>query len=123
MAKTGTHVLVALADPLTLDFYRAGLEAAGFWTTAASSDLVIEEAMRLKPDVIVVDASGPHGLNVCRAIKRESRLHRVPVIAMASPEHSSLVGPFCDAVLRVQCLPPVLIETIDRLVTHARSSS
>jgi DNA-binding response OmpR family regulator len=117
------QVLLALEEPHTLEFYRANLEYAGFEVVVTDPAGALAAARTLRPAIIVIDGSRTSGAHTCREFKSDARLRRVPIIAMAPPDASATLDGACDAVLPVQCLPDVLVATIDRLlVAHLKNS-
>ena len=116
------QVLLALEEPDTLEFYRTNLEFAGFEVNVTAPAGALAAAGTLRPDIIVIDGSRASGAHTCREFKSVTRLRRVPIIALAPPDISTTLDGGCDAVLPVQCLPDVLVNTIDRLlVAHPRN--
>jgi CheY-like chemotaxis protein len=117
------QVLLALEEPDTLEFYRANLEDAGFEVIVTDPAGALAAAATIRPHILVIDGSRASGAHTCREFKADPRLRRVPIIAMAPPDSSRMLDGACDAVLPVQCLPDVLVQTIDRLlVAHLRNS-
>jgi DNA-binding response OmpR family regulator len=110
------QVLLALEEPDTLDFYRANLADAGFDVIVTDPAGALAAASTIRPDIIVIDGSRASGAHTCREFKNDPRLRRVPIIALAPPDSSTILDGACDAVLPIDCLPDVLINTIDRLL-------
>ena len=95
MPKT---ILVIEDDPDMRDICRDYLSAAGFAvTTAADGAQGLALARRAPPDLVVLDLMLPEldGLDVCRALRRDSgRLAGVPIIMLTArvDEADKLVG-------------------------------
>jgi DNA-binding response OmpR family regulator len=113
-------VLLALDDVGTRAFYAANLQTAGFRVVVTGSRDAVAAARRVGPQVIVVDASRPGADRQCAALKAQSDLPGVPVIALAGQKASRRLEQACDLILPVESLPDVLVDAIDRLVLNTR---
>jgi CheY-like chemotaxis protein len=116
------EVLLALADEATQAFYATSLESSGFRVITAPSTDALALARRRRPAVVVIDTSRDGDVATCRDFKADPALRSIPIVALAPPGDRSPSDRACDAVLPVECLPHVLVEAIDRLLTkHTRN--
>ncbi|MFI5960295.1 response regulator transcription factor [Cryptosporangium sp. NPDC051539] len=78
------HLLVAEDDRKQAEILRRYLESAGYRTTIThDGPTALEQARRLRPDLVVLDVMMPgmDGLDVCTALRRESA---VPVLVLTA---------------------------------------
>lgn len=83
----GQRVLVVEDDPDILELLRFNLQQEGYAvTTAADGASALEKARRLPPDLVVLDLALPGipGLEVCRKLRQDPVLQRVPVIMVTA---------------------------------------
>jgi two-component system, cell cycle response regulator DivK len=122
--------LVLLADdsPEILDSHGELLRQAGFRVcTAANGEEAIETAIRLRPDVIIMDLDMPvvDGWEATRRIRADLRTHRIPVIAFTSyglrkyVDRSFAAG--CSAFVDKPCEGRVLVAEIERMLVKQPS--
>jgi CheY-like chemotaxis protein len=107
-------ILVAEQDPETLTFVRTTLEGEGYKVIATTTaDEAVNAAFQQSPSVILLDASirgvndiilpdadttpglipiggGAEGLGVCRLLRGDEKLARVPILVLSNPEQSAL---------------------------------
>jgi len=91
----------------------------------------IAAAMRILPDLIVMDLSLPviDGWEATRRLKADERTRHIPVLALTGHAPEGLAGlsegaheAGCDAFLTKPCSPESLLEVVrDMLVRHRRS--
>jgi len=82
-----TRILVVEDEPDILDLIRYNLEKAGYGVVpAATGEAGLTLAREAPPALIVLDLMlpGMDGLSVCRALKREARTARVPVMMVTA---------------------------------------
>jgi CheY-like chemotaxis protein len=116
------YVVLAIEEPDISAFYAAALTRAGFQVLAATPSRAVSVARHVKPDVIVIDAAREAGAGACSDFKADPQLGRIPLVALAPPDHGPL-DPSCDLVLPVDCLDTELVEAIDRLLLRRRRTS
>jgi CheY-like chemotaxis protein len=121
MARRRRARLILIADDSrdTRQLYAAYLIHRGFAVvTAADGDTAIDLAVRLRPDLIVMDLAMPRldGLNATQRLKLHPRTSRVPVIVLTGYPYAAIErGAFeagADVFLTKPCLP-------DELERHA----
>jgi CheY-like chemotaxis protein len=123
-------VLLVEDDPAALTFYTDALMFAGFRVLAARTgrEALIRARTDL-PDVIVADLGLPDfdGFEVCRQIRLDARLQRVPAIALTGRSMAIRDIEFAEkagfaAVLLKPATPEQLGSTITRVRTRGASS-
>jgi CheY-like chemotaxis protein len=78
-------VLLVEDDPQALQFYRDALQVSGFEVVSARSGTeALARARARPPDAVVADLGLPDfdGFEVCRRLRLEASLNRVPAIAL-----------------------------------------
>jgi len=127
---TATTVLLADDYPDALEMWALYLQLRGYQVqTALDGTAALKLAQSTLPDVIVLDLELPGltGLEVARAVRGDSVLASIPLIAAtghsldAQLDAARAAG--FDAVLVKPCDPDTLIAEIDRLVRRARMSN
>jgi two-component system, cell cycle response regulator DivK len=84
----------------------------------------LDKAVRLRPDLIVMDLSlpGVDGWEVTRRLKTDTRTKAIPVIAVtgfALGRHASEAREAgCDHFLTKPCTPDALVAAIRRVLEH-----
>jgi DNA-binding response OmpR family regulator len=89
----GKHVLYFEDEPLMGQLVRGVLAHQGFRVSLASSGKDgLEMARRDRPDLILLDIMMPgmDGFEVCREIRRDHQLRRIPVIMLTAMESPKL---------------------------------
>lgn len=84
---TGRRVLLVEDDPDILELLRFNFQQDGFTViTAADGGAALEKARRQAPDLVVLDLALPglSGLEVCRRLREDPQLRRVPVIMVTA---------------------------------------
>jgi DNA-binding response OmpR family regulator len=79
-------VLVAEDDPVTCRFVASLLDSKGYRVfTAEDGRHAFELAVHRHPDLIICDVVMPYrdGFDILRAVRRDSRLARVPVVILS----------------------------------------
>lgn len=85
--STTPVVLVVEDDPSQREVLVYNIEAEGFSvTTAGSGDEALIELREAQPDLVVLDWMLPNlsGIEVCRQIKRDRALAKIPVIMLSA---------------------------------------
>ena len=121
--RNAGRVLVVDDAPDTRDLYADYLGQRGFdVATAANGEIGIDLAVRLKPDVIVMDLTMPriNGISATHHLKHDPRTRRIPVILLtgyafrAIQEGAIEMG--VDVFLTKPCLPEDLEGHVLRLI-------
>ncbi len=86
----------------------------------------LEAARALQPDLLLVDVMMPgplNGLDLCRAVKADRMLYRVPVVVLsargASADREAGLAAGADAYLVKPFSPMQLLELVGRLTATA----
>jgi DNA-binding response OmpR family regulator len=120
-----TRILIIENNAVFRNALKMRIEAAGFSVLAAENGLEgLNTARREMPDLVILDIMLPglDGHKVCRMIKFDRKLSRIPVIVLTSRDLDQ------DAALAKQCgadafvlkttRPPILIDVIGRLLAR-----
>lgn len=98
-APLGATALLVDADPTVLSIVRAMLEACGVGTqTAHGAEEALELLRRNRYDLVVMEPAldGMSGLELCRRLRADSRLSRVPILALTGhTSEQDLSEAFC----------------------------
>jgi CheY-like chemotaxis protein len=103
--KTRKKILIADDTRLFRELGAVFLARLGIIVTASTGTETLKVARREQPDVMIVDFDMPDmcGDNLCRAVKADRDLHRIPVIIVTSgqnaEEHARAVRAQADDVL------------------------
>jgi uncharacterized protein (TIGR02266 family) len=103
--KTRKKILIADDTQLFRELGSVFLVRLGIILTASTGTETLEIARREQPDVMIIDFDMPDmcGDNLCRAVKADRDLHRIPVIVVTSgqdpEEHARAVRAQADDVL------------------------
>jgi two-component system, cell cycle response regulator DivK len=113
------------------EMYAAYLQFSGYRVAEATNgEEAIEQALALRPDIILMDLALPKmdGWEATRRLKSDDRTRHIPVVALTG---HALAGHAdgareagCDAFVTKPCLPDELVAEIKRmLATGERSTS
>jgi two-component system cell cycle response regulator DivK len=115
--------LVLLVDDCqdTRELYAEYLELSGFDVKEAENGIVaIDEAVRVRPDVIVMDMSLPKldGREAARQLRADERTRSIPLVMISGYDVESLpkTDGLWDHYLGKPCPPDKLVSVIGRLV-------
>jgi two-component system, cell cycle response regulator DivK len=118
--------LVLLVDDCqdTRELYAEYLELSGFDVKEADDGIVaIDEAMRVRPDVIVMDMSLPRldGREAARQLRADARTRGIPLVIISGYDADNLPknDGLWDHYLGKPCPPEELVSVIGRLVASA----
>ena len=105
------------------EMYAEYLEFSGFRVAQARNGLeAVEQAIALRPDVILMDLSLPimDGWEATRRLKEDARTHAIPVVALtghALDGHSREAREAgCEAYVTKPCLPDALLREVRRVL-------
>jgi len=115
--------LVLLVDDCqdTRELYAEYLELSGFDVKEADDGIVaVSEAVRVRPDVIVMDMSLPKldGREAAQKIRADERTRSIPLVMISGYDAESLPANegLWDHFLGKPCPPEELVNVIGRLV-------
>jgi CheY-like chemotaxis protein len=115
--------LVLLVDDCqdTRELYAEYLELSGFDVKEADDGIVaIDEAVRVRPDVIVMDMSLPRldGREAARHLRSDDRTRSIPLVMISGYDADNLPANdgLWDHYLGKPCPPEDLVSVIGRLV-------
>ena len=116
--------LVLLVDDCqdTRELYAEYLELSGFDVKEAEDGIVaIDEAVRVRPDVIVMDMSLPKmdGREAARQLRADERTRSIPLVMISGYDADALPTNegLWDHYLGKPCPPDKLVSVIGRLVS------
>jgi len=124
--------LVLLAEDFedARELYRDYLEFSGFDVeTASNGREAIDQAVRLQPDLILMDASMPvlDGWQATRELKANPATRSIPVLALTAHafddarQEANAVG--CDGFVTKPCLPDDLVARVRSALEAGRKKS
>jgi uncharacterized protein (TIGR02266 family) len=125
-AKARKKILVADDTEIFRELGSAFLARLGTVLTASTGSETLEIARREQPEVMVLDFEMPDmcGDNLCRAIKADRDLHRIPVILVTSgrcaEDHARAVRAQADDVLMKPLNRIQLSLSVSRLLGEDR---
>jgi CheY-like chemotaxis protein len=117
-------VLIVDDDADTCEMYGTWLSFSGLgFVGATGATDALEKAQTMTPDVITTDIGlpGVDGCQLCERLKQSPRTKSIPVIMVTGwtsneqLDRARRAG--CDSVLLKPCLPEVLLEEIQRLLS------
>jgi CheY-like chemotaxis protein len=115
--------LVLLVDDCqdTRELYAEYLELSGFDVKEAENGIVaIDEAFRVRPDIIVMDMSLPKmdGREAARQLRADERTRSIPLVMISGYDDEGLPRNegLWDHYLGKPCPPDKLVSVIGRLV-------
>jgi CheY-like chemotaxis protein len=116
-------ILIVDDYPDALDVWGLYLRAVGFRVlTAADGDSAFAEAVREKPDIIVMDLElpGKSGYEVARELKARPDTRTIPLIAATGHSHAKQLDlartSGFDTIIVKPCEPESLVSEIRRLL-------
>jgi two-component system cell cycle response regulator DivK len=127
-----TTPLVLLVDDYAdaREMYGYYLARHGFRVEEASDGHeALDKALRLNPDIILMDLSLPgiDGWELARLLKQDARTTSVPIIALTAHalngEEQRARGAGCDGFVTKPCLPQALAEEMTRVLQAAHTGS
>jgi CheY-like chemotaxis protein len=126
----GTHVLVVDDYPDALEIWAIYLRSLGYRVSmAADGAEAIEQAERLRPDIIVLDLElpGVSGFEAARRIRSLPETEHIPLIAATGYSHSRQLQLARDAgfdrVVVKPCDPDWLVAEIEELLRRSELMS
>ena len=122
-APRGRVRLILVADDSrdTRQLYAAYLIHRGFAVlTASDGDTAIETAVRLRPDLIVLDLAMPRldGLNATQQLKQHPRTCRIPVIILTGYPYQAIEQGALEAGADLFLTKPCLPDELERHALH-----
>jgi CheY-like chemotaxis protein len=126
----GTHVLVVDDYPDALEIWAIYLRSLGYRVSmAADGAEAIEQAERLRPDIIVLDLElpGVSGFEAARRIRSLPETQHIPLIAATGYSHSRQLQlareAGFDRVVVKPCDPDRLVAEIEELLRQSELMS
>lgn len=128
-AEPGELVVVVDDNPATQYSTGRVLRSAGFQVeTASSGQQALDQARRLRPELIVLDINLPDidGFEVCRVLRDDAALRRTPVVYLSATfvddsDKAQGVDAGADGYLTHPVEAPVLIGTVKALLRARRA--
>ena len=122
-SQTRARRLVLLVDDCqdTRELYAEYLELSGFDVKEADDGIVaISEALRVRPDIIVMDMSLPRldGREAAQKLRADERTRTIPLVLISGYDADTLPANngLWDHYLGKPCPPEELVNVIGRLV-------
>lgn len=123
--NAGKHILIVEDYADALEMWALYLRALGYRvSTAADGAAAIAQALRLLPDLIVLDLELPSisGFDVARRLRANPDTQFIPLIAATGYSHMKQLdrarAAGFDQVVIKPCDPNMLVEEIERLLRH-----
>ncbi|REG36220.1 response regulator receiver domain-containing protein [Archangium gephyra] len=114
-------ILLVDDDPDLTEIYTELLEQLGFSITSApDGQEALALAPRLRPDLIITDVSMPrmNGLELCRRLRADPRLHAIPLIIHSS--EVELRVPHGEVFLPKPCELSALLTLVDQMLADSQ---
>ena len=95
----------------------------GYEAYAAYGSLAAMQALSQHvPDVILLDIhmQGVNGVDLCRAIRRDARMKRVPILAISSDTQPELITAMREAGANGFLSKPIQIEELEQALLDAQ---
>ncbi len=111
------------------EMYAEYLQFSGFRVAEArNGNEALEQAFKLKPDLILMDLSlpGMDGWEATRVLKADDRTKNIPVVALTghalagASEGAKKAG--CDSFVTKPCLPDDLVVEVRRMLSTVKQS-
>ena len=129
MSKSDSEALVLVVEDYqdAREMYTAYLQFSGYRVAEATNGLeAIETAIRLMPDIILMDLALPKvdGWEATKRLKSDPRTKHIPIVALTGhalagfAEGAREAG--CDAFVTKPCLPDALVAEIRRMLGRTR---
>src|SRR5262245_16908865 len=121
------RVLIVDASPDVREMYSLYFRARGYLAaTAEDGDAGVELAVRLRPDVIIMDIGMPRvdGLAATQQLKRDRRTSHIPVVILTGYHYRGMEGAFLEMgvarYLTKPCLPEDLEAHVRQIIQEQR---
>ena len=111
------------------EMYAEYLQFSGFRVAEAKNGIeAVEQAVALKPDLILMDLSlpGMDGWEATRRLKADETTRHIPIVALTghalagASEGAKRAG--CDSFVTKPCLPDDLVVEVRRMLNTAKQS-
>lgn len=102
------------------------LELLGYRVQAAYGSLAgIQALEQIVPDIILLDLhmQGVNGVEVCRYIRRDPRLAKVPVLAISSDNQEAMITGVREAGANAFLGKPIAFEALEKVLKQIESRS
>ena len=100
------------------------LDMLGYEAQAAYGSLVgIQTLGQMVPDLILLDLhmQGVNGVEVCRYIRRDPRLAKVPVLAISSDNQEMMIASVREAGANAFLAKPIEFDALEKVVKYLES--
>ncbi len=101
------------------------LNLLGYEVQAAPGSLPgLQMLGKITPDLILLDLhmQGINGIEVCGYIRRDARLHNVPVIAISSDNQEVMIDGVREAGANFFLSKPIEFETLEKIVRQIETA-
>ena len=124
---TGPLILVVDDYQDAREMYAEYLQFSGFRVAEASNgNEAVEQALSLKPDLILMDLSlpGMDGWEATRVLKADDETRHIPIVALTghalagASEGARKAG--CDSFVTKPCLPDDLVVEVRRMLNAVK---
>lgn len=124
------RILLVDDYPDALEIWGLYLRALGYAVDTAEDGLTaVEQALRIVPDIIVLDLELPGitGFEAARRLRHLQHTRRIPLIAATGYSHVTQLDQArqCgfDSIVVKPCEPSALVQEIERLLAAAQGES
>ncbi|HYU35270.1 MAG TPA: response regulator [Thermoanaerobaculia bacterium] len=121
------RVLIADDDPMFVELLSSRLEGDGFEVVVAYDNVqALNLAMRLRPDVILLDIKMPggSGVDTLKRLKKSSLTHGIPVVVASAQTDPSLPQDLCALGAAGYLQKPVSYDLVrECLGRHAHNAA
>src|SRR6266446_2696104 len=122
-----SKILLVDDDAVIVEIYRKKLAQEGFDVETAPDGLEAVKALhKAKPDLMVLDLMMPRfsGFEVLKYIRTQASLRDLRVVVLSNfyvggEQHREVAAQANAALLKAQCRPATLVETINQVLTQA----
>ena len=120
-------ILLVDDDAVTLEAYRKRLLQQGLEVDSAKDGIAALQVLHnVKPDLVVLDLMMPkfNGFEVLKYIRAQPDLKRMGVVVLSNyysndPAHQAAMEQADVTLLKSNCTPALLLETVNHLLTRA----
>jgi CheY-like chemotaxis protein len=101
------------------------LNLLGYEVQAAFGSLMgLQMLGKITPDLILLDLhmQGVNGIEVCRYIRRDARLHNIPIIAISSDNQEALIDGVREAGANFFLGKPIEFDALESVVRRIETA-
>ncbi len=125
MEKRKEHIFIVDDFDDNREMYAYFLSEHGFVVTqAADGQEALEKAVRLQPDLIIMDLSlpGMDGWEAARQLKAGEKTRHIPIVILTAYDLGNVGPAGCDGILTKPCLPDQMIAEITQVLDKYRKA-